>query len=95
VGLTVRPPELLRNLPFYVLGNYVVRDANGQAPAYVYSRDNEAEARQAKVLTTDEARRPLQWRKDSPRRAGDQFNLNTDLSRDLTASSVARVEVAE
>jgi hypothetical protein len=36
---------------------YVVRDANGQALAYVYSRDNEAEARQAKVLTNDEARR--------------------------------------
>jgi hypothetical protein len=34
-----------------------VRDANGQALAYLYSRDNEAEARQAKVLTKDEARR--------------------------------------
>jgi hypothetical protein len=34
-----------------------VRDANGRALAYVYSRENEAEARQAKVLTTDEARR--------------------------------------
>jgi hypothetical protein len=30
---------------------------NGQALAYIYSRDNEAEARQAKVLTKDEARR--------------------------------------
>jgi hypothetical protein len=38
-------------------GGYVVRDANGQALAFVYSRDGEAEARQAKVLTTDEARR--------------------------------------
>jgi hypothetical protein len=38
-------------------GVYVVRDANGQALAYLYSRDNEAEARQAKVLTKDEARR--------------------------------------
>jgi hypothetical protein len=28
-------------------GGYVVRDANGQALAYLYSRDNEAEARQA------------------------------------------------
>jgi hypothetical protein len=28
-----------------------------QALAYVYSRDNEGEARQAKVLTNDEARR--------------------------------------
>jgi K+/H+ antiporter YhaU regulatory subunit KhtT len=38
-------------------GGYVVRDANGQALAYLYSRDNEDEARQAKVLTKDEARR--------------------------------------
>jgi hypothetical protein len=38
-------------------GGYVVRDANGQALAYVYSRNNEAEAHQAKVLTSDEARR--------------------------------------
>jgi hypothetical protein len=38
-------------------GGYVVRDANGQALAYLYSRDNGDEARQAKVLTKDEARR--------------------------------------
>jgi hypothetical protein len=38
-------------------GGYVVRDANGQALAYLYSRDNEGEGRQAKVLTKDEARR--------------------------------------
>jgi hypothetical protein len=38
-------------------GGYVVRDANGQALAYLYSRDNADEARQAKVLTKDEARR--------------------------------------
>jgi K+/H+ antiporter YhaU regulatory subunit KhtT len=38
-------------------GGYVVRDANGQALVYLYSRDNEDEARQAKVLTRDEARR--------------------------------------
>jgi hypothetical protein len=37
-------------------GGYVVRDANGQALVYVYSRENEAEALQAKVLTADEAR---------------------------------------
>jgi hypothetical protein len=36
---------------------YVVRDANGQAIAYVYSRATETEAMQAKVLTADEARR--------------------------------------
>jgi hypothetical protein len=35
----------------------VVRDANGQALAWIYSRDSEAEAMQAKVLTADEARR--------------------------------------
>jgi hypothetical protein len=38
-------------------GGYVVRDANGQQLAWVYARANEAEARQAKVLTMDEARR--------------------------------------
>jgi hypothetical protein len=38
-------------------GGYVVRDANGQALAYLYARENEDEARQAKVLTCDEARR--------------------------------------
>jgi hypothetical protein len=44
-------------------GGYVVRDANGQALAYLYTRDNEHEARQAKVLTKDEARRqPRQYR---------------------------------
>jgi hypothetical protein len=32
-------------------GGYAVRDATGQALAYLYSRDNEDEARQAKVLT--------------------------------------------
>jgi hypothetical protein len=34
-----------------------LEDANGQALAYLCSRENEAEARQAKVLTADEARR--------------------------------------
>jgi hypothetical protein len=38
-------------------GGYVIRDANGQALAYIYSRESEAEALQAKVLTKDEARR--------------------------------------
>jgi hypothetical protein len=38
-------------------GGYVVRDAHDQALAYVYSRANEAEPMQAKVLTEDEARR--------------------------------------
>ena len=35
-------------------GGYVVRDANGQALAYIYSRPTEADATQAKVLTDDE-----------------------------------------
>jgi K+/H+ antiporter YhaU regulatory subunit KhtT len=47
------PPWRADRIP----GGYVVRDANGQAIAYIYSRENEAEARQAKVLTADEARR--------------------------------------
>jgi hypothetical protein len=38
-------------------GGYVVRDANGQALVYIYSRETEVEAMQAKVLTKDEARR--------------------------------------
>jgi hypothetical protein len=38
-------------------GGYVVRDASGQALAYLYSRDNPTEALQAKMLTKDEARR--------------------------------------
>jgi hypothetical protein len=39
-----------------IAGGYVVRDANGQALAYVYSRPTETDAMQAKVLTEDEAR---------------------------------------
>ena len=37
-------------------GGFKVLDASGQALAYVYARDNDSDA-QAKVLTTDEARR--------------------------------------
>jgi hypothetical protein len=40
-----------------ISGGYVVRDANEQAIAYVYSRPTLVEAMQAKVLTADEARR--------------------------------------
>ena len=40
----------------------VVRDANGQALAYIYSRETETDARQAKVLTRDEGRRIRQHR---------------------------------
>jgi hypothetical protein len=38
-------------------GGYAIRDATGQAVAWVYSRPTLAEAMQAKVLTPDEARR--------------------------------------
>jgi hypothetical protein len=47
------PPWRADTIP----GGYVVRDANGQSLAYIYSRDNATEALQAKMLTTDEARR--------------------------------------
>jgi hypothetical protein len=47
------PPWRADKIP----GGYVVRDANGQALAYVYSRGSEVEALQAKVLTKDQARR--------------------------------------
>jgi K+/H+ antiporter YhaU regulatory subunit KhtT len=47
------PPWRADKIP----GGYVVRDANGQALVYIYARDSEAEAMQAKVLTKDEARR--------------------------------------
>ena len=47
------PPWRADKIP----GGYVVRDANGQALVYVYSRDNDAEALQARVLTKDGARR--------------------------------------
>jgi hypothetical protein len=36
---------------------YVVRDANGQALVHIFARFSESEAKQAKVLTMDEARR--------------------------------------
>jgi hypothetical protein len=47
------PPWRADKIP----GGYVVRDANGQALVYIYSRDTETDALQAKVLTKDEARR--------------------------------------
>jgi hypothetical protein len=47
------PPRVVHRMP----GGYVVRDTNGQQLAWVYARASEAEARQAKVLTMDEARR--------------------------------------
>jgi hypothetical protein len=36
-------------------GGYVVRDANDQALAYIYSHENEANARRFNELTSDEA----------------------------------------
>jgi hypothetical protein len=47
------PPRRAEPIP----GGYVVRDANGQALAYLYSCDNPTEALQAKMLTKDGARR--------------------------------------
>ena len=38
-------------------GGYKVIDANGQALAYVYGRETQADADIAKVLTLDQARR--------------------------------------
>jgi hypothetical protein len=53
LGRRFAPPWHADKMP----GGYVVRDANGQALAHLYSRENEDEARQANVLTPDEARR--------------------------------------
>ena len=54
------PPWRAERMP----GGYVVRDANNQALAYIYSRANEAEAMQAKKsrpITKDGG-----WRQISP-----------------------------
>ena len=42
-----------------IAGGYVVKDATGQALAYVYALETKAQAETAKVLTMDEARRSL------------------------------------
>jgi hypothetical protein len=47
------PPWRADKIP----GDYVVRDANGQSIAHVYSGEDPKEAHQAKVLSADEARR--------------------------------------
>ena len=47
------PPWTVEKLP----GGFKVIDAQGQSIAYVYSRESEADAHIAKVLTEDEARR--------------------------------------
>lgn len=48
-----KPPWTAERIP----GGYVVKDAAGQALAYVYGREKRADADTAKVLTMDEARR--------------------------------------
>ena len=48
-----KPPWNVERIP----GGYVVKDATGQALAYVYARENETAAGTAKVLTMDEPRR--------------------------------------
>jgi K+/H+ antiporter YhaU regulatory subunit KhtT len=47
------PPWTVEKIP----GGLKVCDANGQALVYVYSREKPDDARMAKVLTEDEARR--------------------------------------
>lgn len=47
------PPWTVERIP----GGLKVCDANGQSVAYVYSREKPDDARMAKVLTEDEARR--------------------------------------
>jgi hypothetical protein len=47
------PPWTSEQIP----GGYVVKDATGQALAYVYAGETKAQADTAKVLTMDEARR--------------------------------------
>ena len=49
----VKPSWTVDQIP----GGYVVKDATGQALAYVYARDGNADADTATVLTMDEARR--------------------------------------
>ena len=44
-------PTVVEKIP----GGYKVKDANGQALAYVYAYDTRADASIANVLTTDEA----------------------------------------
>ena len=53
------PPWTVEQIP----GGYKVKDANGQALAYVYARETRADADIAKVLTMDEAGGSRQRRK--------------------------------
>jgi hypothetical protein len=62
-GRRFPPPWRADKMP----GGYVVRDANGQALVYVNSRDNDAEALQARVfdqgrgVAANVARRANDW----------------------------------
>lgn len=47
------PPWTVEQIP----GGFIVKDATGQALAYVYSRSSAENADAAKALTPDEARR--------------------------------------
>jgi K+/H+ antiporter YhaU regulatory subunit KhtT len=47
------PPWTVEKIP----GGFKVCDATGQSVAFVYSREDPSDARMAKVLTEDEARR--------------------------------------
>ena len=48
-----KPPWVAERIP----GGYVVKDATGQALAYIYGRETRADADTAKVFTMDQARR--------------------------------------
>jgi hypothetical protein len=48
-----KPPWTAERIP----GGFVVKDATGQALAYVYARETKTQTDTAKVLTMDEARR--------------------------------------
>jgi hypothetical protein len=56
-----------------------VRDANGQALAYVYGRATEADALQAKVLTEDVARMCRSWRTMPGRPSGAMWLPHPDV----------------
>ena len=68
------PPWRADKIP----GGYVVRYANAQALMYIYSRDNETEALQAKVLTKHKAGgSPSMWRGcRSDRKAGYRYDIS-------------------
>ena len=71
--LRFKPPWNVERIP----GGYLVKDATGQALAYVYARENETAAGTAKVLTMDEPRRIAVNRQAAsfafPKRIGEPF----------------------